>query len=159
MSQIGIDEECTKFLASGFYKRGCEIDLKDVQFHSGLDHEKLTEILTFYQIDRQYFDSQLSALGLFEKVYWYNLISMEELTMFAQSLYLHKFTLELHRKFAPELLGLAIRNAPEVASSVEMNELVQHNLGEAHKAVADFNDLCADLEKIRLNHIGNFRPS
>ena len=77
--------------------------------------------------------------------------------MLISSLYLHKFALDLQHTFTPALV--AFESAPEVASSVEMNELIQHNLRETQKAVANFTGHCADLEKTRLDHIGNFRPS
>jgi hypothetical protein len=107
ISGIRIEKECAEFL-SIFYKRGCRINLQCADVHSGLDLIKLNMMLVAFGLTKAQFDEELNTLGLYIKVYWYNLLSMEELKAIAAAVFLKAYTHQMKYYLKPAKAAMEI---------------------------------------------------
>jgi len=97
----------TKFLASGFYKRGCDIYLFRCRIESKFDIDQLRrEVLDVLRIDDARFYQELNKLGIYCEVFW-NFLSMEELKSIAASIFMNDFAENLEGVLDPAKLSKA----------------------------------------------------
>jgi hypothetical protein len=121
---ICIDPPAARFLAFVFYKRGCRISLQDATVTSGVDLEAVNEICNHFNIIDRINDlnQYLARKELYKEVYWYNLLSMDELKVIAASVFLSK---------------LAEQREVALAPATTTTQLMLHRIGEIQRTGKD----------------------
>jgi len=140
-----IKNACTKFLASGFYKRGCEIALGGGVVESGFDIDTLRrEVLDFLNVTSESFDEELIHLGLYEEVHHYNLLSMEDLKSIAASVCMNDFAK------SSEAAKLSMAKASEVSKVNSQQSIPNSHLVKSYenlvKTLADLNSSTTNVD-------------
>lgn len=103
--------------------------------------------MSFYRIRINEFGDELKNLKLYERVYWYNILSMDELKSIAASLFLPNLAYDLEHVLEPakESMKLASGKSPD------RNELLQQRMQATRKALQNLN---ATVPKITGNTYG-----
>ena len=141
---IDISKGCAKFLASGFYKRGCEVDLNCCAVQSDLDVKKVHEMLSSFGVSDDLFCEEIRATGLTAKLFWFNLVSMEELHTIILSLYLSKIASDLESVIKPEIALMAAM--PEKRG--KSNYLAERMQSAAERVLKSIKEVTVEMDKV-----------
>ena len=139
LSGMCIKPACARFLADKLLPRGCAIDLNGCSVHSGLDFTELEGMLEEYHLSRSELDSELRSLGLMNKVYWYNLVSMRHLKLIAASVFLENITKELTEIQNPT--RGALKAVAEAGAVGEMDEKLKKRFLDACGAIRALTEI------------------
>lgn len=137
LSGMCIKPDCARFLATKLLQRGCSIDLNGCSVHSGLDFAQLEKMLEEYHLSRSELDSELRELGLMNNVYWYNLVSMQQLKLIAASVFLDNITRELRDVEEPTKGALEV----VAAAGVTGDERLRKRFEDACGAISALNSV------------------
>jgi hypothetical protein len=125
-----IGPECAEFL-TGFYTRGgFKLDLEGVGIAGAVLTPEYLEMLSSFGIELSKFEEAVTELGLYEKVFWYNLVSLEELRAIAATVFLENFKREI------DAMTGRVKNAMELAlgAAQQGNEVLQNKVKDASEA-------------------------
>jgi hypothetical protein len=144
LSGLHIAPTCSKFLGSLYTRGRCEINVGHCEVDSGLDSLELTRMLEKFNITRPSFDQELLNLNLYEEVFWYNLLSMDELKNVAASMFFSTIAATLNETPEParasmEQASMAMKKGPE--EKTRQNVLLLTSYRDALKSLSKLNSV------------------
>ena len=104
---LRIKAEVPAFIARNFYLCGCDVDLSDCSVESGVTARPMYQnTLNRFSVSQSDFDGPLRELGLYGHLYWFNLMSVEDIEAVAAMAKLKKVVegLEQVRTLAADAL-------------------------------------------------------